>query len=632
MSGDDDDTAYPVKGDEESDSDYDTRLTTWQAKRDDNSKIVVVVHAPDEGDTVGAVLSGVTVTGGYGVSGAGVYALSRSDVTITHCTFTNNTASNGGGAIYTSTTTTTIISHCAFNNNTTTGYSGGGAIYARSSSISHCTFTNNSANDGGAIYGDATISHCTFTNNSANEGGAIYARSSSISHCTFTNNTATSGAAIYDASSSLSVSHCTFTNNTALNGGGAIYTDSSTTITHCTFTNNTASVYYGGAISAGSNTTSLSVSHCTFTGNTAAGTSSYSDYLGGGLGGAIYVRSSYSSSISHCTFYNNSATQYGGGVYAFWNTAIRNCIFWGNVADEAGGTDGDQIYNAGSGAFIVSHCLIQGGASALYRSTRANPYYAANILSADPLFVSTTAGAIDLRLRVGSPAIDVGDNDVIDGADGTWAPADAEDEDGASGADGIDDDGDIAADLNGNLRLVNNIVDLGPYEYAATPTKSTLANTIGKAVSSKKPEGISHIDHSHGAGGGGADVSALQDKITALEGEIATLKAGKEDKGHTHTALHTHPNTGIQPELSVAQRHTHANAVQISPNPARDIVNIVANQGFIYTILNASGLQVRMGSVQMGVNTLDIKALATGMYLFVFQNEDTTEMHRVVVK
>ena len=113
------------------------------------------------------------------------------------------------------------------------------------------------------------------------------------------------------------------------------------------------------------------------------------------------------------------------------------------------------------------------------------------------------------------------------------------------------------------------------------------------------------------------------------------------DRSHTHDAaehshavpVHVHgADGGVRSGLRVAQRHANTDVVQLSPNPAADIVNIVANQGFTYTILNAAGVQVRLGAVQRGSNKVDVKALAAGVYLFIFQNEDTTETHRVYKK
>ena len=127
----------------------------------------------------------------------------------------------------------------------------------------------------------------------------------------------------------------------------------------------------------------------------------------------------------------------------------------GNEAGgSAGSTDGDQIYNWNADASknsIISHCLIQGGTGGIqgvanHKITTASIITAA---SAEAVFVSTS----NLRLKYGSPAIDQGDNNVIDGADNSWS---------------TQDEDDVALDLDGNVRLLGTKVDLGPYEFGGS--------------------------------------------------------------------------------------------------------------------------------------------------------------------
>eukprot|EP00731_Ephydatia_muelleri_P033787 Em0038g6a len=192
-------------------------------------------------------------------NGGGVWLdLSTGDVSISHCTFQNNTAANDGGGVALWVSTGDVsISHCTFQNNTATTGSGGGVLFFDSTgdvSISHCTFQNNIATTGGGVErelfstvsrgGDIGITNCTFRNNRAiNAGGAVFswvgvlsnilnsndmelngkARDVNIKNCTFHNNRATYGGAIFWASiRSTLISGSTFTNNTAI-GGAAVY-------------------------------------------------------------------------------------------------------------------------------------------------------------------------------------------------------------------------------------------------------------------------------------------------------------------------------------------------------------------------------------------------------------------------
>ena len=211
------------------------------------------------------------------------------NINITNLTLTNATAAKGG-AIYNQGNLT--VTNCTFINNTATqSNSGGGAIYNEGTinSLSGCTFTNNAANEGGAINNAGTInslSGCTFTKNTVSAvGGAINNAGTinSLSGCTFTNNNATYGGAICNWNTINSLSGCTFTNNNATYGG-AIYNGYSNTISSlsgCTFTKNAAN--NGGAIL---NHGSCTVHFSSFTNNTA--TSSNAIYCSSGSVNADY--------------------------------------------------------------------------------------------------------------------------------------------------------------------------------------------------------------------------------------------------------------------------------------------------------------------------------------------------------
>ena len=119
---------------------------------------------------------------GSGLGGAMSLDMLISDVSITNCTFENNSATDDGGALRVNGPDGNII-------------------------ITNCTFQNNSASAGigGAmsldmIIGNISIANCKFQNNNAHFGGAIYITSQNlifIDSSTFNNNTATKGAAIY---------------------------------------------------------------------------------------------------------------------------------------------------------------------------------------------------------------------------------------------------------------------------------------------------------------------------------------------------------------------------------------------------------------------------------------------------
>jgi predicted outer membrane repeat protein len=239
----------------------------------DNSYHVVTGSGTDPT----AVLDGFTIRDGYanGSSnarlGAGMFS-SGGSPSISHCTFTANTAASGAG-IYNTASSATAVSDCLFLSNT--GTSSAAAVWNGSSSgsFTRCRFVRNSAQLAGAIVNSGSspsFSACVFQGNAAlnSYGGAIYNTSSS----------------------SPAVTNCEFSANSAKNGGGAIWEDSTCAplITNCTFAFNRAGSYGGGLGDSYKST----VTNCIFWGNTdvngqpqiSAGgyaTTSYNDIQGG---------------------------------------------------------------------------------------------------------------------------------------------------------------------------------------------------------------------------------------------------------------------------------------------------------------------------------------------------------------
>jgi predicted outer membrane repeat protein len=131
-------------------------------------------------------------------------------------------------------------------------------------SLSHCTFSNNSASYGGALNANGvdslTITDCLFSNNSATQGGAIYVTGASsdllIEKSHFTNNTAlgghnAGGGAILLANGTTEIKGSTFANNsisgssTQYGGGLAVY-GGTAEIINSTFSDNFSEEYGGG--------------------------------------------------------------------------------------------------------------------------------------------------------------------------------------------------------------------------------------------------------------------------------------------------------------------------------------------------------------------------------------------------
>ena len=111
-----------------------------------------------------------------------IFYVSSEDIVLNNITYQNGIADDGGAIFVNASATNLIISNATFKNNLANIY--GGAIFWNSSSgnINHAIFSNNnvagSRTSGGAVFWNATycnISYTSFTNNKAgNHGGALY--------------------------------------------------------------------------------------------------------------------------------------------------------------------------------------------------------------------------------------------------------------------------------------------------------------------------------------------------------------------------------------------------------------------------------------------------------------------------
>lgn len=307
---------------------------------------------------------------------------------------------------------------------------GSGSGNSSSPQIIDCKINNNYADYGGALYSDAT------------DGGNT---SSVIINCELNNNEATRGGALFGVGALSGTvepifTNCTFNNNYVSVRGGAIYIygiqgGCAPEFIHCIISGNTAGDYGGAAQIKGQSTGGTCTAkfvNCAITGNIA--TNNY----GGGLYINARLDGTNNSEFINCVISGNEATN-GGGIYfdgADATPTITNSIIWNNNAT----TSGNQIYNSSANP-TYSYCDIEssGGSASWDASLGAD---GGNNIDTDPLFVSepdyvtapTTTG--DVHLYNGSPCLDAGNNS-----------ANTETE-----------------DLEGNSRIQNTTIDLGPYE------------------------------------------------------------------------------------------------------------------------------------------------------------------------
>jgi len=242
---------------------------------------------------------------------------------------------------------------------------------------------------------------------------------------------------LFNDSGSPTVTNCTFSGNSAGDRGGGMYNvKSSPTVTNCTFSGNSASS--GGGMH-NYNNSSPTVTNCTFSGNSVV-------YSGGGM-----YNDKSSPTVTNCTFSENSTQFSGGGGmfnYKSTNPTLTNCIFWGDTAPIA-----PEIRNYQSSPTVTYSDIAGSGGSSSWDLSLGTD--GGGNIDANPLFADA-----DLRLSVGSPCIDAGDNTAVPGG--------------------------VTTDLDGNPRFVDDpdttdtgngtppIVDMGAYEYQPTPPPSII--------------------------------------------------------------------------------------------------------------------------------------------------------------
>jgi len=386
------------------------------------------------GENVNSVLAGLTITGGYGpfetVSwdywnlqsiGGGVFLRNRCNPTFRNCVFMGNVADRGGGLFVDNHAGATLES-CVISQNT--GINKGGGIEIRdagSLSFRDCMIAKNQSESGGgfSFYSSApvTFTRCNILENRVtNCGGGIL--------CDWTN--------VY-------MSDCLIGANYARNDGGAcwnIYED-----------------FY--------------ILNSVIVGNVA-----------GGRGGGIACQSGGKPIMINCTLTGNRA-DYGGAIasHLAGSPEIHNCILWDNHAD-----DGPEVSMTGASNrswFLCSHSILQGGEDGIHMDDNPDHMleWGEGMIDASPFFMrpsydggdgwgdnpntpgideGTNDDFGDLRLQPYSAAIDMGDNSAL--------PMDKFD---------LDADGDpletFPYDMVGLDRIINEIVDLGAYEFQNLP-------------------------------------------------------------------------------------------------------------------------------------------------------------------
>ncbi len=280
--------------------------------------------------------------------GAGVFATTIDDVTISNSTFQNNTTNRG--ALYPIFCNNFSVDNCIFQNNISTNSSNfGGAMFIWNSTgtIRDCTFESNNTGNGAAIHIDGremaesvasnfVFDNCIFSGNFASDfgGGAIrsFSASYTVRDCEFNSNFSANGGAIFSSGDGQNIvginntfigntadfgasqanygsfSNYSFTNNTYAgnvantSGGGLINGfGANVMLDNCNFMSNIAS--FGGAIFNQNDTTNVEIINSNFIENT----------VGDGNGGAINISGPVTLTVDKCLFQTNTGG-FGGAI------------------------------------------------------------------------------------------------------------------------------------------------------------------------------------------------------------------------------------------------------------------------------------------------------------------------------
>jgi hypothetical protein len=201
------------------------------------------------GETSAAVVSGLTITGGYEQDGGGIYC-NGSSPTVSKCVISANGCARYGGGIYCYGVGSPAITMCVISDNDCLTWGGGICCFQDSTpAITDCEVVGNtSLQDGGGVAcyegSHAEISNCLIAGNTAGDrGGAVFCNEDSdlaIRNTTIQGNSSARGAAVWsDYVCNPTVVNCTVAVNAASSQHGGIYAYNPLTVTNCVLWGNT---------------------------------------------------------------------------------------------------------------------------------------------------------------------------------------------------------------------------------------------------------------------------------------------------------------------------------------------------------------------------------------------------------
>ena len=338
-----------------------------------------------------------------------------------------------------------IIKNSIFKNFTALKY--GGAVYCDDGLISNCTFHSCYAVEaGGAVYinNGATIIRSVVSNNFAANGAGVYiAYTGTVDSCELSQNHtfAETGAPAYkDAGAAVycdnggTIINSKLYNNFSKNGS-AVYFISDGKIINCEIYDN-LSEYYAAI-------------YCEF-GGEVINSKIYNNSALNGAG----VTMSYGAEIKNSLVVNNLASYRGGGIYSVgYNSIVSSTISSNSAGEMAGGIYSDDLLSVNNSIIyfnFADECDNYSEPDASFAHCCTTPLPSGqNNISDDPKLANPFTGFF--KLAADSPCVNAGTNS-------DWMTS--------------------ASDINGNPRILSNIVDIGCCEFTNEPIIWTSLLTI----------------------------------------------------------------------------------------------------------------------------------------------------------
>lgn len=351
-------------------------------------------------------IAGITIRNGYTTGKGGGIAAGLSGLSISDCAFDHNTAA-WGGALAKTGVGMLSVTNAQFTDNTAT-VAHGGAIYlygdasTAHATISHATFSGNSAAGGGgamaSVLATVNVSDSAFTGNHADAAGAgalVIDNSysgpssrgqSSAKRITISGNTAAIGAGIVLSNALLTLDASTISGNVATGDGGGIALLSN--------------------LAVGWDPATLTVTSSTIAGNMAHGS-------GGALWANSETVASFASSTVAFNVADSDANQSGdgGGFYVLGNIQLRNALVAANTIGGSGAAS--DCASTGAALAVYGSNLFTSPASISSCAVTAQPggnYGYVNDLTTLLPLQDNGGPTQTVGLKQGSNAIDAGDS------------------------------------------------------------------------------------------------------------------------------------------------------------------------------------------------------------------------------